>query len=79
MTVSTGLRRCRDRLSGDRKEQKTMFVAKVKDNSGQLREMYGSLQECVRFVEGKREKDDTVSIQIKSLQKEDPDDERSQG
>lgn len=56
-----------------------MFVAKVKDNSGQLREMYGSLQECVQFVEEEREKDDTVSIQIKSLQKEDPDDERSQG
>ena len=47
-----------------------MFVAKVKDNSGQLREMYGSLQECVQFVEEEREKDGTASIQIKSLQEE---------
>ncbi len=50
-----------------------MFVAKVKDNSGQLREMYGSLQECVQFVEEERAKDETVSIWIKSLQKEEED------
>lgn len=52
-----------------------MFVAKVRDSSGQLQEMYGSLQECVQFVQEEREKDETASIQIKSLQEEAENDE----
>ena len=47
-----------------------MFAAKVKGSSGQLREMYGSLEECVQFVEEERKKDENVSIQIKLLQQE---------